>query len=176
MDTTDNETGEVKWTRPFQAMDTYDIDLETGECDSNHSTRPIRKTTFVIPKELIQPPKHKGTKLHCMDAHENYTLFKKEQVIGLQEDIILGCNKTSFRLFLLPSFFLFFRLCAPVIEIIEIFLHVWAHKKNAKNTDENFYYRSPLHIVTSQFCAVCRMRKQIKPIRMTKLRKKKQTL
>lgn len=77
------------------------------------------------------------------------------------QDIILGCNKTSHRLFLLPSFFLFFRLCAPVIEIIEIFLHVWAHKKNSQNTDENFYYRSPLHIVTSQFCAVCRNKKQM---------------
>lgn len=85
MDATDNETGEVKWAGQFEPMEAHDIDMETGECDSNISTSPIRKTTFVIPKELIQPPKHEATKLCCMDAHENYTLFKKEQVIGLQE-------------------------------------------------------------------------------------------
>lgn len=85
MDTTDNETGEVKWSQQFQSLDAYDIDMETGECDLNLSSRPIRKTPFVIPKELIQPPKHEATKLCCMDEHENYTLFKKEQVIGLQE-------------------------------------------------------------------------------------------
>lgn len=67
----------------------------------------------------------------------------------------------SHRLFLIPSLFLCFRLCAPLIGIIEIALHVWAHKKNSKNTDENVYYRSPLHIVTSQFCAVCRNKSQM---------------
>lgn len=85
MDATDNETGEMKWTRHFEPLNVYDIDMETGEFDSNISTLPMRKTPFVIPKELIQPPKHEATKLCCMDAHENYTLFKKEQVIGLQE-------------------------------------------------------------------------------------------
>lgn len=77
------------------------------------------------------------------------------------QDIILGCNKMSHRLFLIPSLFLCFRLCAPLIGIIEIALHVWAHKKNSKNTDENVYYRSPLHIFTSQFCAVCRNKAQM---------------
>lgn len=83
MDATDNETGEVKWARQYENLDAYDIDMETGEMDSNRSTHSIRKAPFVIPKELIQPPKE--SKLCCMDAHENYTLFKKEQVIGLQE-------------------------------------------------------------------------------------------
>lgn len=85
MDATDNETGEMKWTRHFEPLNVYDIDMETGEFDTNISTLPMRKTPFVIPKELIQPPKHEATKLCCMDAHENYTLFKKEQVIGLHE-------------------------------------------------------------------------------------------
>lgn len=88
MDSTDNETGEIRWARHFEPLDACDIDMETGEFDSNISTLPIRKTPFVIPKELIQPPKHDATKLCCMDAHENYTLFKKEQVIGLQEVFI----------------------------------------------------------------------------------------
>lgn len=87
MDTTDNETGEVKWPRQIEPLDGYDFDMETGESDSNVSTLPIRKAPFVIPRELIQTPKSEEAKLCCMDAHENYTLFKKEQVIGLQEVI-----------------------------------------------------------------------------------------
>lgn len=83
MNATDNETGEVKWARQFEPSVAYNIDMETGEPDSNISTLPMRKALFSIPKELIQPPKE--SKVCCMDAHENYTLFKKEQVIGLQE-------------------------------------------------------------------------------------------
>lgn len=85
METTDHETGEVKWLRHCEPVEACDIDMETGESDSNISSHPIRKTPFVIPRELIQRPKHEETTLCCMDAHENYTLFKKEQVIGLQE-------------------------------------------------------------------------------------------
>ena len=72
------------------------------------------------------------------------------------QQIILGCNKTSHRLFLIPSLFIFARLSAALMVVVEVCLHVWAHKKNTKNTNPNIYYRSPLHIVTSQFCALCR--------------------
>lgn len=84
----------------------------------------------------------------------------------------MGYNKTSHRLFLIPSLFICFRLCAPLMAVIEICLHVWAHKKNARNTNANIYYRSPLHIMTSQFCAVCRNRSEMDQV--SKLHVKRQ--
>lgn len=87
MHLTDNETGEV--TNKLMPMDScYVIDMETGEVDSNIKAIPMRKTTFIIPKELIQAPKNDKEKLCCMDSHVNYTLTKKEEVISLQEVII----------------------------------------------------------------------------------------
>lgn len=52
--------------------------------------------------------------------------------------------------------FFFTRICAVLAVLIELSIHVWAHKKNCRNLNPNIYYRSPLHIFTSQFCIVCR--------------------
>lgn len=190
MHSTDHETGEVTLAQQCQSTE---IDMETGESDTNIATIPtVRKRTFVIPKKLIQTPKSQKRKLRCMDNIDNYTLFKKEEVINLQEvsfqihswffwyciilslfskEIILGSNVTSHRLFLLPTMFVCFRLYAALMAFVEIFLHVWAHKKNSRNTDANVYYRSPLHIITSQFCATCLHEKQMDKV--SKLQEKR---
>lgn len=57
---------------------------------------------------------------------------------------------------LLPTFFFFNIYAAMIVMILETFFHFWAHLKNGLNMDKNFYYRSPLHVVTSQFCSKCR--------------------
>lgn len=89
MHSTDHETGEmVLAIRPTQ-MNSHDIDMETGEFDANITTLPMRKTRFVIPKELIQPQKDRRSKRCCIDSNENYTLFKKEEVMTLQEVFML---------------------------------------------------------------------------------------
>lgn len=83
MHSTDHETGEVTLTKQCQPTE---IDMETGESDSNIGTAPtLRKRTFVIPKKLIHTPKSQKRKLRCMNNIDNYTLFKKEEVINLQE-------------------------------------------------------------------------------------------
>lgn len=61
------------------------FDLETGEPDSNASTLLLRKTRFSIPKELLKPPADDAKKSCCIDRNETFTLFKKEEVINLQE-------------------------------------------------------------------------------------------
>lgn len=204
MQSTDHETGEVTLTKQF--VQPFEIDMETGEMDSNIpiSTVPLmRKTTFVVPKELYQTRRNKKKKLRCIDTVDNYTLFKKEEVINLHEvnsylftyqrsiaiefelmgrnlclaiaqEIILGCNKTSHRLFLIPTIFMCFRFYAVAMAFVEIFLHVWAHKKNARNTNEHIYYRSPLHIITSQFCASCLHKRQMDKV--SKLQEKRQKI
>lgn len=84
MHTTDNETGESMLPiEQLPQMDEYDIDMETGEPDSNVFIFPMRKTKFVIPREFIQMPADHSR--CCIDPNDTYTLFKKEVVIGLQE-------------------------------------------------------------------------------------------
>lgn len=41
--------------------------------------------------------------------------------------------------------------------IVECLLHVWAHRKNLTNTNEKVCYRSPLYLLTQNFCAKCRL-------------------
>lgn len=86
----------------------------------------------------------------------------------------MGCNKTSHRLFLIPTIFMCFRFYAVAMAFVEIFLHVWAHKKNARNQNQNIYYRSPLHIITSQFCASCLHKRQMDKV--SKLQEKRQKI
>jgi len=154
---TDIETGEFVLLPVDDACDSLtEYDNETGEFDATISSLKVRKTAnFLIPKNLIAP--QDDPKKCCIDPNDTFTLSKKEQVITLQEEIILGCNKTSHRLFLIvASLFFFTRIVAVVAILIELSIHVWAHKKNFKNMNPNIYYRSPLHIFTSQFCIVCR--------------------
>uniref|UniRef100_A0A2M4CAC6 Putative secreted protein n=2 Tax=Anopheles marajoara TaxID=58244 RepID=A0A2M4CAC6_9DIPT len=54
------------------------------------------------------------------------------------------------------------KLFALIITLVEVILHMWAHRKNAAaaaNGDghrPDVYYRSPMHVVTRNFCEVCR--------------------
>lgn len=63
------------------------------------------------------------------------------------------------------------KIWAPLISIVEICLHTWAHRKNASNTNPNIYYRSPMHIVSSQFCAYCRNKSEME--RVSKIQDKR---
>lgn len=57
---------------------------------------------------------------------------------------------------LITSMLVFTELAIALMFVLEIALHVWAHKKNSQNNNPGQYYRSPLHIYTSQYCNVCR--------------------
>lgn len=72
-----------------------------------------------------------------------------------KREITLG-YKTTHRLFLVPSLFLFFKFTALVLLFCELLLHIWAHKKNSRNLNTSIFYRSPLHLISSQFCATCK--------------------
>lgn len=90
------------------------------------------------------------------------------------QEIIFGSNHTSHRLFLIivPTIFIYTRLSAVLTIIFEVILHVWSHKKNSNNTNESIYYRSPLHVITSQFCGTCRQEMEME--RVSKLQDERQ--
>lgn len=55
-------------------------------------------------------------------------------------------------------------MSAILTVLAEVFLHLWSHKKNQHNTNTKIYYRSPLHVITSQFCAVCRQEREMEQV------------
>ncbi|XP_058986563.1 uncharacterized protein LOC101888947 isoform X2 [Musca domestica] len=93
-------------------------------------------------------------KLKCKTKTYNRDDFINME--GVSNDIILGYNKSNYRMLLLPTLFFFNVYAAVIVMILEIFFHFWAHFKNGVNMNKDIYYRSPLHVMTSQFCARCR--------------------
>uniref|UniRef100_A0A1L8DA82 Putative conserved plasma membrane protein n=1 Tax=Nyssomyia neivai TaxID=330878 RepID=A0A1L8DA82_9DIPT len=149
----DLETGEIETHTVPQTPDLFD--QETGELNAIA----FRKTKFNIPRACLQQYDDPA-------RNDVYTLTNKERVIHLKEEIILGYNKTSHRMFLIPSLFFFFKLTAIFIIFIETLLHIWAHRRNARNTNPGIYFRSPMHVVSSQFCAICRSESSMKRVKM----------
>ena len=177
----DNETGEIVMNSHLMECN---LDVETGECVGNESEpemepksgSALRKTKFNVPKSYLVQSEPKTKDKCCLKSRETYSLTSKERVMELKEvnmvsgrwnpfhitirtfplqKIILGYNKTSHRLFLIPSLFFFPRIAAIILMITEISLHVWSHSKNMRNANPKIYYRSPLHALTSQFCSMC---------------------
>lgn len=126
----DNETGELI---------PYGVSEETGEkLISNH----------MVDYNLSEEKKNKPSiRFPCVSRTRKYQTLKA--------NILAGSNTTSHRMLLLiPTFFPGI-ICVLLI-IFEVFLHVRCHKKNKMLKEENVYYRSPFHVVTSMFCGVCR--------------------
>ncbi|CAG9801060.1 unnamed protein product [Chironomus riparius] len=176
MELMDSETGEILFQRSTN-LECHNLDLETGEileeCDESEVDESqqklhfvARKSKFNVPKALIKEPKcESNAKFDCyLSSQESFSLTNKKRVIDLKEEIIFGYNKFSHRLFLIPSFFLFPKLGAIYIIVVELVLHIWAHHKNKRNQNPKIYYRSPLDILTSQFCNFCRETKDLQDL------------
>lgn len=126
----DSETGERK------------LDKETGEniplyLNQHKSTTedPVvrKRCTFKIPND--------ATKI--IDANKK---IPKNKYSDNEVSTLL--------LFLIPSLCCFPIILCTII-VLEIAIHVWAHRKNKTLKDPNVYYKSPMHIYISEFCAIC---------------------
>lgn len=81
---TDIETGEFVSLTYYPKVEINDFDMETGEPDVGKTMKSTRKSKFAIPKEFIKSKDEPRSKCG-IDPIDNYTLFKKEEVINLQE-------------------------------------------------------------------------------------------
>ncbi|KAK2588154.1 hypothetical protein KPH14_004204 [Odynerus spinipes] len=149
----DEETGE-SLMQPF--LDNLEIqdsnnavnNVETGEPEVNiirTGARRSRKVPFQIPKEVKDDmmSKKSGSK-RCDNIME-------------MEPVPVG---TSFGqvnpiCLFLPAI-IYSRWFLAFLMIFEVILHVWAHRKNKtlRNASE-YYFRSPFHAISSEFCALC---------------------
>ncbi|XP_028034258.1 uncharacterized protein LOC114246077 [Bombyx mandarina] len=130
----DDETGELV---------TYGVNEETGEPMVNNPTVSFFGTPRPIPP-METPNFPEGP------------MSQTKKFQALKENIIAGSNPISHRMLLFPSVMIFPELFCVLLLILEVYLHVKCHKKNKKLKDQNLYYRSPFHVVTSTFCGACR--------------------
>lgn len=145
-DNIDRETGEQEHL-PY-------IDKETGEVEGwNRSS--AQRTTFRVPKIY----RRQSTDL--LAATQEHLTTQKISI-------------SPALLFLLPTAFCYNALFAIFLGILEVSLHIWAHRKNKKLHGTGIYVLSPLHIITSEFCASCREEESFKKI--NKLQEKRSKL
>ncbi|XP_058797091.1 uncharacterized protein LOC131667602 isoform X1 [Phymastichus coffea] len=116
---------------------------ETGEPEPHYQS-PNRKKPFKIPIQETE--------------NQSIVNSSREKKIWPEfEPVPTGVSfgETKPICLLLPAI-VYCRWLLGVLALIEWLLHVYAHRKNKCLSNENaFFFRSPFHAITSQFCAVC---------------------
>ncbi|XP_030371872.1 uncharacterized protein LOC115622145 isoform X2 [Scaptodrosophila lebanonensis] len=85
--------------------------------------------------------------------------YEREDYIQMDcvsSNIILGYERNHCLLFLIPTLFCHNLFLAILMALLEIGLHMLSHYKNGLTMHKNLHFRSPMHVLTSQFCAICR--------------------
>lgn len=119
---------------------------ETGEPEVNVEPTTVRsrRIPFQIPKEVKQSLSNK-------ERH----LKKQEKLMGL-EPVSVGApfGQINPICLFLPAV-VYFRWFLVLLMVFEVVLHVWAHHKNKTLKHSSVYFQSPLHGISSEFCALC---------------------
>lgn len=133
----DEETGEIIMCQ---------VNEETGEPSMNQNF--FRKNSVC---ELKRPRKQITFPRGYMSKTKKFQTLKKK--------ILAGSNTISHRMLLsIPTLMIFPSLVCVMLVILEIFLHIYCHRKNGMLRNSQLFYQSPFHVVTSIFCGVCRDR------------------
>lgn len=122
-------------------------DSETGEwvpCDNDYDDEtgePASTTQSAI------LPKRTTFKIHpCYMKHSSKKYYPTASTRDMSPAL----------LFLLPTLFVYPGITSIIIAILEVIIHTWAHRANKRLANKNVYYKSPMHIIASEFCAKCR--------------------
>lgn len=133
----DTETGE-----------NFNIDDETGEI-------------LTEKKYDNETGEHDTTTLNKRIKKFRINLNKKN--CGIRKPIVTRDLSPAI-IVLLPTLFMWPGIATVGIAVLEVMVHMWAHRKNKRLGDSRVYYRSPMHIVASEFCALCRDQKDVDEI------------
>ncbi|KAL0279980.1 UNVERIFIED_CONTAM: hypothetical protein PYX00_001414 [Menopon gallinae] len=108
-----------------------------------------KKKKFQVPQSYIKDPearkKRNGSRI-CQ---------KKLHVDRIEERVIHGTQNVSPIVFMLPTLLLFPAWTSIFCVICEACIHMLSHKRNKMRKYET-QYKSPLHLISSEFCGYCR--------------------
>ncbi|XP_017844364.1 uncharacterized protein LOC108601008 isoform X1 [Drosophila busckii] len=110
------------------------------------------KATHVVGKAAFDEDLNKPAK-----ATPGYEREDFMDMDGVSNNIILGYERNhSYLLVLIPTLFCWNFMVYALLALLECVLHMMSHHKNSLTMQKDLYFRSPLHMLTSQFCAICR--------------------
>lgn len=173
----DHETGEPvqNWSNQHAPI-TCRTNAETGEVEQTQSfsTHSEKRRPFQVPKKAL----HNYHQLKHRTEHNNQMLELTNILndsnatseyyypVSIEQEFLNDTCNISPVVFLLPTLFLFpFPAWFTVFSIlIELYLHMWTHKTNKYFKDSCLRYRSPLHIISTQFCALCKSKRNMQMI------------
>lgn len=149
----DEETGEsislpvsdceIRWLDNSVANSVNNV--ETGEPEiSLVGTTKSRRMRFQIPKEVKE----------TLSTKESSSK-KNKKLIGLEPVPIVASFGQMRPICILLLATVCFRWFLPLLMLFELSLHVWAHHKNKSLKNASVYFRSPFHLISSEFCALC---------------------
>lgn len=155
--TTNEETGEPE---AFRLKESVEEQLCSGG---------RRKKPFQIPRSALlqdedeQEVKRSGPLVPSTPSASNGEVFKRQKSCKLQEHVGRASQNMNPAVFLLPTLFLFPAWASIFCIILELCIHMWAHRKNWEHGELATaaagplptLYRSPLNTITSEFCAYC---------------------
>lgn len=161
----DRETGEPvqNWSNQH-AQTTCMTNAETGEVEQTPSSNihSDRRRPFQVPKKALHSYQMKHQADLSNKTLELVNIFNDSKTTS---EYYNTCNISPLIL-LLPTLFLFPSPAWLTVFciLIELCLHMWTHKTNKYCKDSRLRYRSPLHVLTSQFCALCKSRRNMQKI------------
>lgn len=172
----DRETGEPvqNWSNQH-AQTTCMTNAETGEVEQTPSSNihSDRRRPFQVPKKALHNYQMKHRTDHNNKMLELVNIFNDSKTtseyyyaVGIERKFLNDTCNISPLVLLLPTLFLFpSPAWLTVFSIlIELCLHMWTHKTNKYCKDTRLRYRSPLHVLSSQFCALCKTRRNTQKI------------
>lgn len=152
----DSETGECyrdKETGELPAV--AKVNLETGETEINH-TMPEKES-----RKRFRVPNNNPTKKSMPRSQTKQYHVPPDGDTHFSTSDVVPCV-----LFLLPTTLCFYPIIAAFLSIVEVILHVWAHKKNKTLPNKEVWYQSPLHIFVREFCGACKEQRSVNKITM----------
>ncbi|XP_058065817.1 uncharacterized protein LOC131215441 [Anopheles bellator] len=161
-----SETGEMEYESggAYRDRERIYLDKETGEVSSYRAEPDARRprSKFLVPKQYLRNQcgivARKPVASAAAPSVACASMACRQKMIPMtKEEVTVGYKCSAHLLYLLPLFFMTPKLFALLISFVEVMLHMWAHRKNgAGGRRQDVYYRSPMHVVTRNFCEVCR--------------------
>ncbi|KAK6626922.1 hypothetical protein RUM44_009399 [Polyplax serrata] len=159
-DSLDNETGEKKTKIVCSNIQRCNTNAETGEPETFDII--VKRKSFQIPLKYLKEPlencgfKPKGRRRFVPEWYVKKNQFKS----GVVKTIFLSNGRNvSPLVFVLPTLLIFPTWASILCLLWEACMHIWSHQRNKWKKNHHVEYRSPLHLLSSQFCIHCRSRK-----------------
>ncbi|KAK7862027.1 hypothetical protein R5R35_002164 [Gryllus longicercus] len=127
-------------------------DAETGEPEGQPTAK---KKPFQIPKSILTKEIGDIKFDQSFVGAPKAPVSKMSHINCLQHKMACSANMSPI-LFMLPTVFLFPAWASVLLIVFELICHAYVHKKNKLlPRTSKLVYRSPLHLITSVFCAYC---------------------